>query len=682
LLNSFMSFPSPHGNDGVHRTSEDIASFEGLIAGIMKESDLDQVAVDTVPDQSVVQLNCSDQLKNLRTGIIETHERLLSLLEFAQAATQEIHMEAMSLRSENRNLKSQLKSMHFAIDGCEKTAGTDEPQYNHNMSWNCNANAMKPQCVGHTSAATLIEPQLPAKDAQVSSAHANSMTNCLSHVHLPGEISGVNDVDNSIPQNVAPDPPVIKLTAVVPEEELQVLQVRRSARLNSSKSISALDHMSTSHHLLKLPSGYISKSKRPFRRSVFADVDALKQKVREASIQPKSLATDLYSDTGIFQAIARSTLFENITLAVIALNSVWLAVDTSINNEALLTDAPPICQVMEAFFCIYFMSEAGLRFMAYKTAWDCLRDAWFVFDSLLAMFMLLETWGLTLFLLLVPGTSGLNLAGASTLRLVRLLRLTRMARMAKLLHAMPELMFLIKGLAVATRSVGFTLFLMLILIYMFAIAFTQLAKGTPLQAQFFPSVEASMGTLLLSATVPDLVDMIKKDLATEHILFAIFFFIFILLASLTIMNMLIGVLVEVVSVVSAVEKEQLDVYFVKSTIESMLATNDYNGNNCFDKAEFEALLENREAVQCLQKIGVDVVGLVDFADCIFRDAKYENQQLTTSDFMELALQMRGTNKATVKDIVDMRKFILKELTKIESTVLWALKDKRVGENNR
>jgi len=84
----------------------------------------------------------------------------------------------------------------------------------------------------------------------------------------------------------------------------------------------------------------------------------------------------------------------------------------------------------------------------------------------------------------------------------------------------------------------------------------------------------------------------------------------------------------------------------------------------------------------LQKIGVDVVGLVDFADCIFRDAKYENQQLTTSDFMELALQMRGTNKATVKDIVDMRKFILKELTKIESTVLWALKDKRVGENNR
>ena len=39
--------------------------------------------------------------------------------------------------------------------------------------------------------------------------------------------------------------------------------------------------------------------------------------------------------------------------------------------------------------------------------------------------------------------------------------------------------------------------------------------------------------------------------------------VFILLASLTVMNMLIGILCEVVSVVSSVEKEQLVLSFVK-----------------------------------------------------------------------------------------------------------------------
>mmetsp|Transcript_51964 Transcript_51964/g.97502 ORF Transcript_51964/g.97502 Transcript_51964/m.97502 type:complete len:101 (-) Transcript_51964:170-472(-) len=51
---------------------------------------------------------------------------------------------------------------------------------------------------------------------------------------------------------------------------------------------------------------------------------------------------------------------------------------------------------------------------------------------------------------------------------------------------------------------------------------------------------------------------------------------------------------------------------------------------------------------------MDVVVLVDLIDHIFTD---ENSELTFADLMELVLQLRGTNTATVRDVVDLRKFL-------------------------
>jgi len=56
-------------------------------------------------------------------------------------------------------------------------------------------------------------------------------------------------------------------------------------------------------------------------------------------------------------------------------------------------------------------------------------------------------------------------------------------------------------------------------------------------------------------------------------------------------------------------------------------------------------------------MGVDVFGLVDLTDFIFRDG----HALDFGEFMELVMQLRGSNQATVKDIVDLRKFIVNEI---------------------
>jgi hypothetical protein len=198
-----------------------------------------------------------------------------------------------------------------------------------------------------------------------------------------------------------------------------------------------------------------------------------------------------------------------------------------------------------------------------------------------------------------------------------------------------------------------------ILIDVFGIAFTQLCEDTLLEDMYFNTVPDSMATLLLRGTLPDLADFVN-DVAREHVLLSILMMFFILFSVLTVMNMLVGVLVEVVSVVSAVEREQMTVQFVRSELLSMLQDSglDQDGDHQISRTEFESLLTNPSAARIIQEVGVDVVGLVDYCDFIFRG----DEDLSFPKFMEAVLSLRGTNNATVKDMVDLRKFISNHLS--------------------
>mmetsp|Transcript_134737 Transcript_134737/g.245849 ORF Transcript_134737/g.245849 Transcript_134737/m.245849 type:complete len:364 (-) Transcript_134737:182-1273(-) len=265
-------------------------------------------------------------------------------------------------------------------------------------------------------------------------------------------------------------------------------------------------------------------------------------------------------------------------------------------------------------------------------------------------------------------TTMLKSGDTTILKLFRMTRLTRMARMAKLLRAMPELTILIKGMWVAARSVFFTLVLLTILIYIFAVAFKQLTDGNVIGQRYFKTVPYAMRTLLLEGTLPDLAEFVRA-ISDEHFMLGIISLLFILLGTLTVMNMLVGVLVEVVSVVSAVEKEELKVNFVKTKLLHMLNISglDADEDTMISKDEFESLLVNPEAAKTIRDVGVDPVGLVDFVDVIFGDSK--RQGLSFPHFIEVVLQFRGSNNATVRDVVDLRKVTLKNQTTMQQQLM-------------
>lgn len=403
-------------------------------------------------------------------------------------------------------------------------------------------------------------------------------------------------------------------------------------------------------------------------KPVFADAAAMKEKLKAAiGKQPYSVA-DYYSTSGIWQRLARALWFEHLTLSVIGANAIWIAVDTDYNKAAILLDAHPIFIVAENFFCAYFLFEWVVRFMAFESKRNCRKDAWFAFDSILMSVMLMETWITSAVFFIIRasgGSSESNAEGISQVtifRVLRLLRLSRMARMVRLLKATPELMVMIKAMGAAMRSVTFTLIILVVLVYVFSIAFTQMMEGTEVGRNDFNGVLVSMNTLLLTGALPDQAEIVNT-VGGHHFAYRIVMLLYIFLSTLTVMNMLVGILCEVVSIVSSVEKEELLINFVKGELGTTMTLHgiDTNGRG-ITREEFGELLEQPYALKALKEVGVDAVGLVDFADFIFSDA----ESITFAHFMDTVLQLRGSNVATVKDVVDLRKFMTTAFQRIET----------------
>eukprot|EP00435_Cladocopium_sp_Y103_P000166 s49_g1.t1 len=242
------------------------------------------------------------------------------------------------------------------------------------------------------------------------------------------------------------------------------------------------------------------------------------------------------------------------------------------------------------------------------------------------------------------------------LRSFRILRLTRICRMAKLVRFFPELQILIKAMLTAFRSVFFALILLLASHYMIAIAYHVTLEETEVGKAAFGSVLASMQTLFVHCTMLDeiinLVDQFTTESLYAHLL-CMYFVMFI--NAITLMNILIGIVVEVISNVAIAEREMVNVRWVQDVINQFL------GNaEVLEQSELMEVLDQTSALQALKLLGVDVGILKEMVTAHFsleEVPKDTDPQMPVADFVELVMQLRGANTATVKDVVDLRKWM-------------------------
>lgn len=373
--------------------------------------------------------------------------------------------------------------------------------------------------------------------------------------------------------------------------------------------------------------------------------------------------------------IAQSNLFEQVTLLVIGVNAVWIAVDVDGNNASSLVSAKPEYIIMDNFFCFFFSFEICIRFLAVSQKCCLLRDGWFIFDSALVSLMIVETWIVTI-VVVATGNQGESPLGS--LSVLRLLRLLRLARLGRLMRAMPELMVMLRGMASAFRSVLVTCILLLAIVYVFSVALVQILDGedengnkSALAQAKFRNVPVAMYTLIVDGILPDYAPLLRQ-IETVGWFPAAITMVFVIVATFTVMNMLVGILCEVACRVSQISREQMDYQYVSTKLQTLVSTNiDTNGDNEISKDEFLGIIDNEEAFRALKGLGVDVNSMREQADLIYGEPSIDEdgyiieRKLTFSEFMEVVNSMRPMNSVTVKDIVALRKFVHSRVTTVE-----------------
>merc|ERR1719316_1654777 len=119
--------------------------------------------------------------------------------------------------------------------------------------------------------------------------------------------------------------------------------------------------------------------------------------------------------------------------------------------------------------------------------------------------------------------------------------------------------------------------MLFIVIYVWGIAMHSFMKDESHLFEYWGSIGRCMMTLLGNGVFGDSIGTVMRGLA-DYPLALFTFFCFVLLSAITVTNMLIGVLCEIVSEVANAEKEYTAIQQLKSTLLVMLQRLDEDGS--------------------------------------------------------------------------------------------------------
>ncbi len=205
----------------------------------------------------------------------------------------------------------------------------------------------------------------------------------------------------------------------------------------------------------------------------------------------------------------------NFVVALIILNAITLGLETSTTAMAHFGG---VLLAFDRLILGVFVVEITIKLFAFR--WWFFRKAWNVFDFLIVAIALVPTSG--------------PLAIMRVLRILRVLRLVSMV---------PRLRFVVEALLRAIPGIASIGILMLVLFYVFAVMATGLFGNT--HPQFFGNIGRSMYTLFQIMTLESWsMGIVRPIMETQSYYAWVFFIPFILIATFTILNLFIAIIVD------------------------------------------------------------------------------------------------------------------------------------------
>ncbi len=231
-------------------------------------------------------------------------------------------------------------------------------------------------------------------------------------------------------------------------------------------------------------------------------------------------------------------------ISVIILNGVILGLETS---ATLMASYGGLLLALDKICLIIFIIEIALKFYALRLSFW--RDWWNIFDLLVV--------GVAL----VPGSGAL-----AVLRSLRVLRVLR------LMTVVPSLRKVVEAFLHSIPGLVSVVAVMAVFFYTSAVLATKLFGGT--HPQWFGSVGESLYTLFQIMTLESWSMGIVRPVMEVHSMAWLFFVPFIMIATFTILNLFIGIIVSTMtelSLVPDVEKENQETLELLSRIEEDLS---------------------------------------------------------------------------------------------------------------
>jgi voltage-gated sodium channel len=230
---------------------------------------------------------------------------------------------------------------------------------------------------------------------------------------------------------------------------------------------------------------------------------------------------------------------------MIVLNSILIGLEVDLCEERGM-DRHIAWIVLEAFFCLLYVTEILLKVWYHRWVW-MFRDLWNLIAFIVMLLLLLDF--------------GLGFADIFVrLRLVSLIRVASFVRSTRIIgrfKRLEELRMVVQGLTSALATITWTVLLMLIFIYICAVLLTyQIGHNAEVYSdyrklsggwdheEFFGTVGRSMYTLLQVATLDRWSSQVARHVVNNQAHMAAFFIIFSLLMSFGLLNIVASVIVE------------------------------------------------------------------------------------------------------------------------------------------
>ena len=200
-------------------------------------------------------------------------------------------------------------------------------------------------------------------------------------------------------------------------------------------------------------------------------------------------------------------------VALIVVNAITLGLETS---PTVMAQLGVWLLALDGFILSVFVVEISAKLYAYR--WRFFRDPWNVFDFVIVA------------IALIPASGPL-----AVLRALRILRVLR------LISTVPRLRFVVESLLHAIPGIASIAGLMVLLFYVFAVMATGLFGAD--HAAWFGTIGKSMYTLFQIMTLESWSMGIVRPVMETHPYAWLFFIPFILLATFTILNLFIAIIV-------------------------------------------------------------------------------------------------------------------------------------------